>query len=146
MWFWSWFWQFAAEISSSWVWCWCWSRTGWRGPEWAHRLPEQNPAFLANKLLLRACWLSSGCAQPGWPGWPWACCEDWGPEGCPVPVATGLRVLARALKNGVGPWKGSQPSTCSHHFGHQVNSCSTEHRQLSFSLCQEALETLYEDN
>lgn len=54
--------------------------------------------------------------------------------------------LARALKNGVGPSKGDQPSTRSHHFGHQVNSCSTEHRQLSFSLCQEALETLYEDN
>lgn len=53
---------------------------------------------------------------------------------------------ARALKNGEGPSKGEQPSTPSHHFGHQVNSCSTEHRQLSFSLCQEALETLYEDN
>ena len=31
-------------------------------------------------------------------------------------------------------------------WAHQVNSCFPEHRQLSFSLCQEPLETLYEDN
>lgn len=31
-------------------------------------------------------------------------------------------------------------------WAHQVNSCLPEHRQLSSSLCQEPLETLYEDN
>ncbi|KAF7483828.1 Hypothetical predicted protein [Marmota monax] len=42
--------------------------------------------------------------------------------------------------------KGKEPSTHGLHQAHQVNRWFTEHRQLSFSLCQEPLETLYEDN
>lgn len=46
----------------------------------------------------------------------------------------------------VGPSKSKNLRPTGFIWAHQVNSCFPEHRQLSFSLCQEPLETLYEDN